>query len=209
MKKIFIFALFLFLTSSLYCAEKTDKTENEKQYENEKITFEVTSKFDQMMPLNPKEFRMFKGNSRLTLDDFISLSNDPLLLKNIEKVKKIKLAGFTAIGLSGGATLCFLIPAIVFTVLMNTYKVEPWAYAVDYGYVLSGIMMYAMTAASVLAIIVELTVVFSLIYTFSYNEHSVRQAVDKYNEDLRKKLGIIPDLSMKRGNMEFSLSYRF
>lgn len=188
---LFSFSSFIFINAS-----------EKEEYNKEKITLEVESKFDVMYPLNTKLFHLQKGNERITLDEFIALSNDPLLLHNKEKVKKIKIAGFTTAGVSGGAMLAFLIPGIVFSVNLANYGTY------DEAYVLTGVGMFVSSVASLAVLLIDIVITFSLLYKFKYNEHAVREAVEKYNRGLARKLGILPDISFKNNDLRFGFSLK-
>ena len=79
---------------------------------------------------------------------------------------------------------------------------------IDDAFILTGIFMVGLTALSFLSIIIDLVIVFSLIHKFRYNENSIRQAVENYNENLRKKLGILPDISFNSNSINIGVNIR-
>lgn len=197
------FLILLIFLSFTFCLGFSNETNKAKQrYNNEKISLEVNKQFDIMYPLNTKIFHLFKGNERISFNQFISLTDDPVLLKNREKVKKIRIAGFTVAGVSGGAMLAFLIPGVVFAVNLTNYGVY------DEAYVLTGVGMFISSAASLVVLLTDLVITFSLLYKYKFNEHSVRQAVENYNRKLSRKLGILPDISYNNQNLRFGFSLR-
>ena len=139
----------------------------------------------------------------MTFDDFIKLTNDPLLLKNQQKVSKVKLAGFTTAGIFGAGTVLFLVPAIVFTVEMTNYN------PVSLNYVVAGVICYAFFGVSLIGLFIDLIATFSLLYKYQYSIQAVQQAVDNYNDKLRSKLGILPDMSFNENSLNLDFSYKF
>ena len=201
-KNLFLIFLLFFILFYISSNEK-DISDIQKRelYEKEKINLVVREEFDIMYPANIKLFEFYKGGEKITLDNFITISNDPLLLRNQEKLKQIRIAGFTSIGVLGGVTLGFLIPSVVFVVNMTNYN------PIDDAYILTGIFM-GLTCLSFLGLIIDFIVTFSLIHKFQYNEYSIRQAVENYNENLRKKLGILPDISFDSKNINIGINIK-
>lgn len=204
MKKIiFLFFLLFFILFIISGNEKVDSDKNLKElYLKEKIDLIVKEEFDVMFPLNIKLFEFYKAGEKITFSDFIKISNDPVLLRNQKKLRQIKIAGFTTAGIFGGTTVGFLIPSIIFTVLMTNYN------PINDAYLVSGVLSFLCTAVSVLGLIIDLVVTFSLIYKFQYSEYSIRQAVENYNENLRKKLGILPDISFDSKNINIGINIK-
>jgi hypothetical protein len=66
-----------------------------------------------------------------------------------------------------------------------------------------------MTGMSLVGLFIDLIVTFSLMYKYKYNEYSVREAVERYNDNLRKKLGIFPDISFNSNDIILGFNYRF
>ena len=199
-KALFLFIFCLTFFSSLYGSEKrVIDSRKRKRYLQEKISFKVKKEFDVLYPLNAKIFYFYKGEKKLSLKQFVELSNDPILIKNQKKIKKIKIAGFSTAAVFGCATVAFLIPGIIFIANMTNYN------PIDDAYIVSGISMMALTGASILGLLIDLIVTFSLLYRYKFNEHTIRQAVERYNETLRKKFGIFPDLSFNTGDIILGL----
>ena len=178
MKKIFyLFFLLFFIIFFISGNEKADSDNNLRGlYLKEKVDLLVNEEFDIMFPLNIKLFEFYKGGEKITLTDFIKISSDPILLRNQKKLRQVKIAGFTTAGIFGGATVGFLIPSVIFAVLMTNYN------PIDDAYVVSGILSFCCTTVSILGLIIDLVVTFSLIHKFQYSEYSIRQAVENYNE---------------------------
>ena len=65
-------------------------------------------------------------------------------------------------------------------------------------------MIYLTMGTSVL-LLVDMIVTFSLIFAFRYRERFVKEAIDRYNRDIRKKLGLIPAVSIRDEN-NFSIA---
>jgi hypothetical protein len=197
---LFIIVNYIFFS---FGAEKNANTNAKDQYFKDKISFKVKEEFDVMYPLNVNKFEFIKGDQKLSFDDFVKLSNDPLLIKNQQKVAKVKLAGFTTAGIFGVGAGLFLIPAVIFTVQMTNYN------PVSLTYIVSGVVCYAFAGASLIGLFIDLIATFSLLYKFQYSIQAVQQAVDNYNENLRNKLGIIPDMSFNESGLNLDFSYKF
>lgn len=204
MKKIFfLLFLFFFIIFIVSGNEKVNPDKNLKElYLKEKIDLIVKEEFDVMFPLNVKLFEFYKAGEKITLSDFIKISNDPLLLRNQKKLRQVKIAGFTTAGIFGGTAVGFLIPSIIFAVLMTSYN------PINEAYVITGVLSFICSAVSILGLIIDLVVTFSLIHKFQYSEYSIRQAVENYNENLRKKLGILPDISFDSKNINIGLNIK-
>ena len=204
MKKNFFLIFLLFFTLSYISSNEKDLSDIEKRelYDKEKINLIVREEFDVMYPANIRLFEFYKGGEQISLNDFVTISNDPLLLRNQKKLRQIKIGGFTSAGILGGVTLGFLIPSVVFVVMMTNNN------PIDDAFILTGIFMVGLTALSFLGLIIDFVVVFSLIYKFRYNANSIRQAVENYNENLRKKLGILPDISFNSNSINIGVNIR-
>ena len=116
------FLIFLLLFVIFYISgNEQDLSDVEKMelYNKEKVNLVVREEFDVMYPSNIKSFEFYKGGEQITLDDFIKISNDPLLIRNQKKLNQVKIAGFTSVGILGAVTLGFLIPSTVFVVSMT------------------------------------------------------------------------------------------
>jgi hypothetical protein len=202
-KKFFLIFIFFFILYYISSNEKDlSEIEKRKLYEEEKIGLVIKEEFDVMYPANIKLFEFYKGGDQISLNDFVTISNDPLLLRNQQKLKKIRIAGFTSIGVLGGVTLSFLIPSTIFVVSMTNNM------PIDDAYILTGIFMVGLTSLSFLGLIIDLAVTFSLLHKFRYNEYSIRQAVENYNENLRKKLGILPDISFNSNSINIGINIK-
>ena len=188
-------------------AEKSDNSQinskDKEEYFKQRITIKTTEEFDEMYPVNINKFEFFQGDQKISFEDFMKISNDPILIKNQQKISKVKIAGFSTAGIFGGITVLFLIPAIVFTVQMANYN------PVNLNYVITGVICYAFAGTGLIGLFLDLIVTFSLLYKFQYSIPAVQQAVDTYNENLRKKLGILPDMSFDGRGLNFNLSYKF
>lgn len=189
-KLFYLLTFYILVLFPLYSNEKlSSKMDKQDLYNQQKVSFKVKKEFDVLYPLNKKIFYLYKGKERINFQQFITMSNDSVLIKNQKKINKIKIAGFTTAGVMGGAAIAFLIPSIVFIVNMTHYN------PIDIGYILSGVSMVGLSLLSVLILLVDLTVTFSLLHKYRFNEYAIKQAIDRYNEKLREKLGIIPDFS--------------
>jgi hypothetical protein len=190
-----------------FAAEKGDNnlinSKAKEEYFKQRISFKTTEEFDVMYPININKFEFFQGDQKITFQDFMKISNDPILIKNQQKISKIKIAGFSTAGIFGGITILFLIPAIVFTVQMTNY------HPVNLNYAITGAVCFVLAGTGLISLFMDLIVTFSLLWRFQYSIQAVQQAVDTYNENLRKKLGIMPDMSFDGKGINFNLSYRF
>ncbi len=204
MKKIFYLFFLLFIIIFFISGNEIgDSDKNLRElYLKEKVDLIVKDDFDIMFPLNIKLFEFYKAGEKITLSDFIKISNDPVLLRNQKKLRQVKIAGFTTAGIFGGTAVGFLIPSVVFAVLMTNYN------PIDDAYIVSGILSFCCATVSILGLIIDLAVTFSLIYKFQYSEYSIRQAVENYNENLRKKLGILPDISFDSKNINIGINIK-
>lgn len=195
LRKFFLsFILFFFFALISFSNEKNDP--QIEKYNQEKITLEVKKSFDVLYPLDKKLFYFNKGGEKLTFKQFIELTKDPVLLKYQEKINKIKLAGFATGLVCGISTIAFLIPSVIFVVKMTSYNM------LDYAYTITGVGMVGMTFLSGLITLIDCIVTFALLYKYKFNEYTVKQAIDRYNENLEKKLGIMPDLSFNSNEIK-------
>ncbi|MBN2544539.1 MAG: hypothetical protein JXB50_02000, partial [Spirochaetes bacterium] len=166
-------------------------------------SYEVKEEFDQRYPLNIKKFKFFQGNKKINYDEFLKLTSDEFLLKQNDKIRKIKIGGFTTAGVFGGLTVGFFIPSAIFISKQTNY--DP----VDTSYTFSGVAMVILTGVSLAGLIIDLFVTFVLLYKNKYSEYPVRKAVENYNENLRKKIGIVPELSFEKDKINLELKARF
>ncbi len=206
MKKTFLLIIFFVLPVIIFSSENPANTEKIKQYDKEKITFEFKEQFDVMYPANIKIFYFKKGNQPITFDEFLKLTNDSYLLKTNDRIKRIKISGFTTTAIFGVTTGLLLIPSIIY--IAKQTNNDP----IDSGFVITGNICIVLAGASLLGMIIGLTVTFSLLYRYKFNVDVIRRAVEEYNEKLREKLGILPDISFNRyldNDLSFSLSYKF
>jgi hypothetical protein len=206
-KKVLVLFVFIFLGISYFYCNEEDKTlskeEKMEKYRNERITFEIKKKFDVLYPMNTKIFYFQKGDETLNFKEFLELTQDSVLLKNQKKLKRIKIAGFSVAGVFGGASLLFMVPAIVFIANQTNYN------KIANEYTITGIVCVALSGACLIGVIIDLVVTFTLLYKFKYSEYAVRQAVERYNEALQKRLGIVPDISFNQSNIDLSFGYVF
>lgn len=186
-KKILVI-IFIFISFYLIGEEKRANLELEK-YKNQKLSYSFEKQFNEMYPIDIKKFSFKQGDKEISFDEIINLTRDAGLLKNMTLLKKAKIAGFTSAIILGSLTVGFLIPSIVFLAKETNYYLIPDNYA------LTGIAMVILCGLSFIALIVDFVVTFSLIYKYRYNEKSIKQAIDNYNEKLARKYGIIPDIS--------------
>ncbi len=204
MKKLLYLIFLIFFITFCVLSNEKDQSDSEKRelYFKEKVDLIVKEEFNVMFPANIRLFEFYKGGASISLNDFIKISNDPLLLRNQKKLKQVKIAGFTTAGIFGGTTVGFLIPSVIFVVNMTNYN------PIDDAYILSGVVTVGLTSLSFVGLLIDLIVTFSLIHKFQYNEYSIRQAVENYNENLRKKLGILPDISFNSGNINIGINVK-
>lgn len=199
----FLFIIFnLAFCFYIYSVDNIKPDEKITKYKEEEITYEVKQEFNELYPLNINNFYFYKGEKRLSFNDFLDLSKDPVLLKYKEKIKSIKLAGHSTAIVSGCAGTAFLIPGIIFLVSQtNNNPVDPV-------YLFSGIGMIGLTGLSAIILIIDLVVTYSLLYKFQYSEYAIKQAVEHYNESLRTKFKITPELSFKAENFIIGMNLK-
>jgi hypothetical protein len=206
MKKIIILCLLL-LTLKSFCEEAP--VANESLYNQEQITLETNKYFDQEYPGDAKEFIFHQGDKTLTPEQFTVLSQDDVLLRNQKYLKTTKIAGFTTAGIFGGLTIAFFIPSVIFIYLQTVYYKNQTNYTnlgynswIDYykdkyvGYFIPGLTCIVLTAACTLFLIIDLIVTFVLLNKYKFNERLYQDAVDRYNEKLRQKYNIIPEMGL-------------
>jgi hypothetical protein len=184
---------------------KTDNVKPEdkvKMYNDEKISYEAKQEFDELYPLNINNFYFFKGEKKITFKEFLDLSKDPYLLKFQEKVKKVRLTGFSTAIISGVVGSIFLIPGIIFITSESNFS------PIDQSYFFTGVGMIGAAGLSGLIALIDLIVTFSLLHKFQYSEYAVKQAVERYNENLRVKLKIMPELSFNNDNFTIGLNFK-
>lgn len=198
---IIIFVISVIALSFLFSAEIPGAVSSEKkeQYLKEKIALEITKEFDVLYPLDINIFTFKRGGEKLTFNDFLTISQDELLLKNQARIKKIRAAGFATAGVFGGCSVAFLIPSVIFVANMTNYN------PIDDAYIFSGVASFILMGVSLVGLFIDLIVTFSLLYKYQFNEYMIKSAVERYNENLMKKLGITPDLTFKDDNISLSL----
>jgi hypothetical protein len=200
MKNVMFSILFSFVfITSVYAVDSTTRDE----YQRQMLTYTVTKDVDYRYPLPVNKFIFRHGESELGFYEMLELTKDPVLLKRQDYMKKTRIAGFTTAGVLGAATISFLVPSIVFAAQAN----NPLTPLAD-EYLPTGFAMIYLTVASSLLLLVDLVVTFSLLLAFRSRERFIREAVDRYNHNLRKKLGILPDVGFL-GNNSLSISYGY
>lgn len=202
--RTFILIFISMMAFSIFANEKSiDKNDKEAIYQREMLRYTVKEEFDQRYPLNVKKFTFYKGNEEITLKDLIKLTQDPMLLKVQERIKNIKTIGFTTAAVFAGCTVSFAIPSIVFIAKQTNYN------KVDSSYTFSGVGMVILTLVSFAGLMIDLIITAIALYRNKFSEYPVRKAIENYNQELRKKLGIEPELSLRRESIELSFLKRF
>jgi len=214
--------ILVFLLISMHIYSQDSSSDNSK-YENEKISLEINKYFDVLYPGDSKNFIIYKGNKQITKEYFVALSNDEVLIKNQKYVKKTKLAGFISSSIFGAASLTFFIPSVVFfgveTYFYRTQTnyqnlgYQSWIdfFSAKYSpYILSGLSCMVSSAACFLFMIIDLAITFGIIHNYQSNEKIYKDAIEKYNEKLRKKFNIKPDLDIDyKQTVNLGLTIRF
>lgn len=208
MKKNLIFFMIIIFNMSFYLSgneldNSVEKEKKLKEYSDEKLSYTIKEEFDQRYPLNIKKFSFFQGVKKIEYNDFLKLTNDDFLLKQNEKIKRIKVGGFTTAAVFGGLTVGFFVPSAVFIAMQTNYN------PVDTSYTFSGVAMVILTGVSFAGLIIDLLVTFVLLYNNKYSEYPLRKAVENYNENLRKKIGIVPELSFEKDKVNLELRAKF
>ncbi len=176
-----------------------------KEYDNEKITFDFKEKFDPLYPANTKVFYFKKGKEPITFQEFLNITNDPNLLKLNSKIKNTKIAGITTACIFGGVTVLLLIPTIIFITRQTNNN------QIFNEYYITGNVGIALVCASFLGLLIDLIVMFSVLYRYKYSDQSIKSAAENYNEKLRQRLGIMPDISFdgfNNNDIDLSLAFR-
>jgi hypothetical protein len=186
------------------------------------ISLETKKNFNPLYPTDEVWFTFIRGSERLTLDQFITLSKDEVLIKNQELLKKTKYNGFLAAGILGGVTVSFLIPSAVFIGLQTSYYMiqsnyqqmgyNSWIdyFSSEYAQIFfPGLITIAFTIASAAALVIELIVTFSMISYYSFNEKLIKEAVNRYNRKLKNQTLLLPLFDWKDRNLITGLSWKF
>ena len=210
---ILIFSIFSYLA---FTSEA--KTADETAFDNEKITLTIERYHDQMYPLDAKEFRFYQGETEITPEQFITLSQDEILLKNQKIIRNIKIGGFTGAAILGGLTLSFFIPSAIFVaVQLNYYNQQinyesmgykSWLeyYNAKYPeYFIPGLTCIVLTVSSIFLLLIDLSVTFTLLYQHKFNERLYREAVERYNAKLMEKYNIMPEISFNSDNVNLGI----
>ncbi|MBP7553780.1 MAG: hypothetical protein KA885_10175 [Spirochaetes bacterium] len=197
MKKLPILLSILFIGANFcYSLEVSsdDLKSIDASYETDYISYIEKKRFDVFYPLDVTDFYFYKGGKEITFQDFITLSGDPLFVKNNDTIKKIKVIGAFTGGVFGASLCAFAIPAGILVSSAVSYNM------IDNVYLASGVVTAALAVFSGIGLIVDLIVTFSLLHRYKFNGNIVREAVDNYNKKLRVKFGITPDLSFEKEN---------
>ncbi len=173
------------------------------EYRSNMITYSFKERFDQMNPLNIKEFYFYRGTEQITRDQLIEITGDETLIYIDEQIKDTELAGYgTAIGL-GVTAVAFLIPSIAF---FNT-KINVPIFTEPYS--ITGLATLALTILSIIALIVDVSVTGAILYDLRYNERRIKAVIDRYNETLAAKYQLIPDIGVDaNSNLDLSAIMR-
>jgi len=218
--KLLFFILFISINCVFSQQNVIDNSSDAKTlYESEKITYKIKQYFDPMYPLAAKDISLFKGNKKISMEEFFLLSQDPLLVKNKEMIKKIKLSGFTTAIIFGSISSIFFVSSAIFIALQATYYTnkanfkslgyDTWLdyFNGKYGeYFLPGLICIGLTGFSLVALIIELTVTFALLHKYSFNERVYKEAIERYNQKLKEKYRWKGDLGFIKNDILFSLS---
>lgn len=217
MKRIILFFL-MSLSISIYGSEINASKTNEDLYNNEKVTLKTEKYYDQLYPGDAKYFTFYQGEKIISLEQFISISQDDILLKNQKILKDVKIGGFTGAAILGGLTLSFFIPSMVFVALQLNYYREQVNYKnlgynswLEYynakypEYFIPGLTCIVLTTASIFALLIDLSVTISLIYKYKFNERLYQEAVERYNDKLKQKYGISPELGFISNGINFGI----
>lgn len=206
MKKYFII-FFIFIELFINANEKNiDQTDDTlKKFNEEKLSYIAKKRFDEMSPLDVFDFYFYKGEKEISLEEFLSLTNDPLYYKNIEIIKKIKIGGFTTAGILGGCVIAFSIPSAILVANAVSYNLTT---ELKSNYLMSGVVSAILAIGSGIALIIDLIVTFSLIHKYENNENLYRVIIERYNNKLRDSLLLQPDLSIRDENLNLFLRFR-
>jgi hypothetical protein len=215
MNKFLIIILFINLALS---ANSVETPSNQDLYNREKITFSSERYYDQLYPGDAMDFRFFQGDKEITADQFIVLSQDELLLRNKKMIRDIKVGGFTGAAILGGLSISFLIPSIIFVAVQLNYYNQQVNYQnlgykswIEYynakypEYFIPGLTCIVLTTGCILLLLIDLTVTFALLYKYRFNERLYKEAVERYNEKLKAKYGIMPELGFLNDNINLGL----
>ena len=214
MNKFLLTLLLFFITFIVFSSDLTavDETNDRKKiYNSEKLSFSSKKYFDLLYPEYVKKFDFFKGGNKITYQEFETTTKDPVLFKNKEIIKQIKLGGFTGAVVLGVSSVSFLIPSIIFVALQTNFYnqkqnltgYESWLdyFMVAYpSYFIPGMICISLTIITALSILVDLTITFALLHKYQNNEKLYRDAIERYNKQLREKYRIMPDISIGSKN---------
>ncbi len=204
-KKLFLLSIFIITTISIFTTVNNSSIGTEStDYNSEKLSYKVKSRFDRYSILNNKEFLFYRGTRQILQDEFISLTADTTLIENKkhqDEAKKVGLGLAIGFGVTG---VIFLIPTIVY---LNS-KINVPIFTEPY--TATGLAMLALTLFSFTSVIVDLFIMSAVVYYYRNDEKSIRSAIDKYNEQLAVKYKLIPDISFDNSSqLNFTASIRF
>jgi hypothetical protein len=165
------------------------------------ITFTTQRRFSETSPLDIVDFYFYQGDKELTFAEFKEITKDPLITRTDKMLRSIVINGSVVGSIFGLTFLGSLIPSAI--LIDKALLYDP----VSDDLMFSGIAMIALSAVSVVGIVVDIIVSCTLYHRFSYNETIIRTIVANYNRKLRQAK-ILPDMSFLEEEFEMALRVR-
>ncbi len=190
-KKIFVFLLLMAIIVPIFADETSDNY----------ITFTTQRRFSETSPLDIVDFYFYQGDKELTFAEFKEITKDPLITRTDKMLRSIVINGSVVGSIFGLTFLGSLIPSAI--LIDKALLYDP----VSDDLMFSGIAMIALSAVSVVGIVVDIIVSCTLYHRFRYNETIIRTIVDNYNRKLRQAK-ILPDMSFLEEEFEMALRVR-
>ncbi len=190
-KKIFVFLLLMAILVPIFADETSDNY----------ITFTTQRRFSETSPLDIVDFYFYQGDKELTFAEFKEITKDPLITRTDKMLRSIVINGSVVGSIFGLTFLGSLIPSAI--LIDKALLYDP----VSDDLMFSGIAMIALSAVSVVGIVVDIIVSCTLYHRFSYNETIIRTIVANYNRKLRQAK-ILPDMSFLEEEFEMALRVR-
>ena len=191
-KKIFVFLIFLAVLVPSFADETSDNVIAQP------ITFTTQRRFSETSPLDIVDFYFYQGDKELTFAEFKAITKDPLITRTDKMLRTIVINGSVVGSIFGLTFLGSLIPSALLIDKALAYN------PVSDDLMFSGIAMIALSAVSVVGIVIDIVVSSVLYHRFRYNETIIRTIVDNYNRKLRQAK-VLPDMSMNEEELGLSL----
>ena len=162
------------------------------------ITFTTQRRFSETSPLDIVDFYFYQGDKELTFAEFKAITQDPLLTRTDKMLRTIVINGSIVGSIFGLTFLGSLIPSAILINKALAYN------PVSDDLMFSGIAMIALSAVSIVGIVVDIVVSSVMYHRFRYNESMIRTIVENYNRKLRQAK-LLPDMSFNEDELGLAL----